>query len=350
MVGTVDDDPDDLPQPYLPGERQELRAVPDGTDLGGHDEKDLGRERQHGHRSIVVARVVVDHHVRVIGLSPSERGKQQVDGDLLRVGRIAAPGEDANPGVGVDRSDVLEGEIGPFRWRAVRQVDEALLGGHFEHGGDVPDPDVGVEEEHAIARLLAERDRHVDRHRCLADAALGGEDADHAALAHHRCVAHLGAHACGIAGQRSSTANEHRLEPIDQGLRRTGLHGVLVALRPVVRRLGAKDQDRRHAAAVVQARVQLLGYLRLLVAVDGGQVDVRAGFVKTNRLEARSTQRGLRGRKLAVRQREQDVGSLHGSLPMQFGVFRTASVSADPPGATMGLRRSTRAPKVLADA
>ena len=96
--------------------------------------------------------------------------------------------------------------------------------------------------------------------------------------------------------------------------------------------------------------MQLLGYLRLLVAVDGGQVDVRAGFVKTNRLEARSTQRGLRGRKLAVRQREQDVGSLHGSLPMQFGVFRTASVSADPPGATMGLRRSTRAPKVLADA
>ncbi len=49
--------------------------------------------------------------------------------------------------------------------------------------------------------------------------------------------------------------------------------------RAVVGRLVAKDQDGWDVAAVVEGGVQLLRDLRLLVTVDGGQVDVGARFV-----------------------------------------------------------------------
>ena len=263
--------------------------------------------------------MVVDHDVGVVRLSPPQGREQEIHGDLFRVAGVGPPGEHAHSGLGVDRGDVLEGEIGPFLGRTVREVDEALLGRHLEHGGHVPDPDIGIEQEHPVAGLLAERDGHVDGDGRLADPALGSEDADHAAFAHHRHVAHLGGHCSGISRERAAGAYEHGLEPIDERLGGTRLHGVLVATRPVLRRLVPEDQNGRNAPTVVKGGVQLLRHFGLLVAVDGCQVDVWARFVEANRLETRSAQSGLGGGELAVGQREQDVWSLHSS-------FRCSSV------------------------
>ena len=146
---------------------------------------------------------------------------------------------------------MFEGGVVPVRWRAIGEVDETLLGRDLQHGGHVPHPDIGVEEEDAIPSLLAQGDGHVHRDGGLADTSLGCEDADHASLAHHLRIAHLARHAGGIPWQGAPTPDEHGLEPIDERLGRAGLHGVLVATRAVVGRLVAKDQDGWDVAAVV---------------------------------------------------------------------------------------------------
>jgi len=60
VVRAVDDDADDARQADLARELDELRAVADRPDFRGDDEEDLVRDREHGHRSLVVPGMVVD--------------------------------------------------------------------------------------------------------------------------------------------------------------------------------------------------------------------------------------------------------------------------------------------------
>ena len=62
---------DDVAEPELTGQVEELCAVAQCADLGRHDEEDLVGHREHRHGAIVVAGVVVHDHVGMVVLRPS---------------------------------------------------------------------------------------------------------------------------------------------------------------------------------------------------------------------------------------------------------------------------------------
>jgi hypothetical protein len=136
----------------------------------------------------------------------------------------------------------------------------------------VPDPDVGVEEEDRLGRLLAQRHGQVHSDGRLADAPLGSEDADHLPLPHLRRLGLLGGgRPLHVHGKPVAPADEERLQSVDEGIRRAGLGGVLVTWRAPVGRFVREEEECRDRVGALQLVVHDLRPRGIPVGVDHRQ-------------------------------------------------------------------------------